>query len=184
MPDMAKVIMDAAERRIRIAGYNALSFRDLADDAKIKSSSVHYYFRRKEDLGVALVKRYHERFFNAVSNASRDTQSASGKLKAFCQVYREALRAESSICLCGMLGAESQGLPSVVRNEVESFFSGNIEWLAEAMPRTVTKKNRYKNAMQIVASLQGAMILAVSLNNNTVFDDTARRVLQDGRVQA
>jgi AcrR family transcriptional regulator len=53
-----EVLLDAAEKRIRKCGYNAVSFRDLAVDADIKSASVHYHFPRKEDLGLALVQRY------------------------------------------------------------------------------------------------------------------------------
>ena len=47
---------------MRAVGYNAVSFRDLADDLKVKNASIHYHFRKKADLGVELVERYTERF--------------------------------------------------------------------------------------------------------------------------
>ena len=47
-------LMDAAENSVRMRGYHAVSFRDLADELGIKSSSVHHYFPRKEDLAVAV----------------------------------------------------------------------------------------------------------------------------------
>ena len=50
-------LLDAAEDGMRLRGYHAVSFRELAMALGIKSASVHYYFRQKEDLGLALVAR-------------------------------------------------------------------------------------------------------------------------------
>jgi AcrR family transcriptional regulator len=54
-------ILDVTERRVRLAGYNGFSFRDVAADAGIKSSSVHYHFPGKELLVDAIAERYTER---------------------------------------------------------------------------------------------------------------------------
>ena len=50
MSEAATEIMDAAERRMRIGGFNGFSFREIAADAGVKSSSVHYHFPTKEKL--------------------------------------------------------------------------------------------------------------------------------------
>lgn len=44
-------ILAAAEKRVRHVGYNAVSFRDLAADVGVKSSSVHYHFLKKKIWG-------------------------------------------------------------------------------------------------------------------------------------
>jgi hypothetical protein len=44
---IAESIMDAAELRMRGAGFNGFSSREIADDVGIQSSSVHYISRRK-----------------------------------------------------------------------------------------------------------------------------------------
>jgi TetR/AcrR family transcriptional repressor of nem operon len=63
MPQTMKdKILDAAEKRVRGAGFSAMSFRDLASDVGIKSASVHYHFPTKPDLGEALVDRYTSQF--------------------------------------------------------------------------------------------------------------------------
>jgi len=55
MPQTMKdKILDAAEKRVRGAGFSAMSFRDLASDVGIKSASVHYHFPTKPDSYVAL----------------------------------------------------------------------------------------------------------------------------------
>ena len=49
MNEIAAAIMDAAERRMRIGGFNGFSFREIAADVGVKSSSVHYHFPTKGD---------------------------------------------------------------------------------------------------------------------------------------
>ncbi len=164
-------LLDAAEYRMRRGGYNAVSFRDLAADTNIKSSSVHYHFPRKEDLGVALVKRYSERFFDALERGSRKAETPKEKLQAFRAIYRKALNKDNAICLCGLLGAETAGLPDVLIAEIRSFFNGNIAWVRDALPAGLSAGELRKQASSLVATHQGAMMLATSLDDKQVFDN-------------
>jgi TetR/AcrR family transcriptional repressor of nem operon len=58
MSDVAAAIMDAAERRMRKGGFSGFSFREIAADVGVKSSSVHYHFPTKENLAAAVIQRY------------------------------------------------------------------------------------------------------------------------------
>ena len=158
-------ILDAAEDAMRLRGYHAVSFRDLADTLGIKSASVHYYFRQKEDLGCALVTRYADRFFAALDDTPADT-----RLAAYCATYRAALRGSDRICLCGILGAESCGLPDELHNAVQSFFQRNLEWLR----RECASK---AEAAQILSSMQGAMMLAQAMGDYALFDQVVTEIL-------
>lgn len=48
MTDTSNAIMDATEERIRQGGYSGFSFREIAADVGVKSSSVHYHFPIKK----------------------------------------------------------------------------------------------------------------------------------------
>lgn len=170
-------LMDAAESGIRLRGYHAVSFRDLADDLGIRSSSVHYYFRQKEDLGLAVVERYAARVFAAVEEAAADAKTPADRLRALCTVYRQALTDSDRICLCGMLGAESCGLPDKLAAAVAAFFDANIAWIAKALPKALPAKERRRRAAHILATLQGAMIVAGTLKSHKIFDDAAADLL-------
>ena len=61
MSDMKTAILDAAERRIQAGGFGGFSFREIAEDVGIKSSSVHYHFPTKEDLAAEVVRRWADR---------------------------------------------------------------------------------------------------------------------------
>jgi TetR/AcrR family transcriptional repressor of nem operon len=177
----AEQILDAAEKRVRVGGYDAMSFRDLADDVAVKSASVHYHFPAKSDLGVALVERYRARFFEELA-ARTGSAAPRQKLVAFVSLYRDALDKGGAICLCGMLGAESGGLPEVVARTVRGFFEANIAWVRAALEEGALSDAANDDATLFVATLQGALILSASLDDLGVYDAAARRILQPFRV--
>ena len=177
MPNTLETLLDAAEDGMRLRGYHAVSFRELADELGIKSSSVHYYFRQKEDLGQALIERYRERFFAALEAELTGAEPPQERVRAFTRVYRQALISSDKICLCGMLGAESCGLPEPVTAAVAKFFDDNIEWLVANLPAELPAADRRKKAHHIVATLQGAMMLASSLGKHRVFDGAVQDLL-------
>lgn len=170
MTGMTEKLLDAAEVAVRARGYHAVSFRELADELGIKSASVHYYFRQKEDLGLALVARYRARFFEALGVATANANNLDARLRAFSRVYRSALVESESICLCGMLGAECSGLPPALAAAVADFFKANVDWLVASMDPALPMRQRRDRATIIVATLQGAMMIATSLKNHRHFD--------------
>lgn len=180
MADTINLLLDAAEQRIRAYGYHAVSFRELADALGIKSSSVHYYFPQKEDLGVALVRRYSEQFEKGL--AAIPDGSVGQKLQAFCGLYRASLMANDTLCLCGMLGVESGGLPEPVVKVVQQFLQANVDWVTEAMSTEVALAERQSQAATLVAGLQGAMMMAVCLKDLTYFDQTVKQLLKSYEV--
>ena len=179
MTDTRTSLLDLAENNIRQRGYHAVSFRELADELGIKSASVHYHFRQKEDLGLALVERYSKHFFEILKNESVGSTDSYEKVEAFCQTYKNALNASDKVCLCGILGAETTGLPPVLNTQVSAFFQANIDWVESALPAQMSKKDRASKSQQIVATLQGAMMLSVSLGSSKVLDRSIDSILQD-----
>ena len=173
-------LLDAAEDAMRQRGYHAVSFRDLADALGIKSASVHYYFPQKEDLGVALVKRYSDRFFTALEAETEKARTPEDRIRAFCKVYRRTLTDTDQICLCGMLGAESCGLPAEVSDAVAKFLKANIDWVAKSLSGKLTSQLRQQRAAHIVATLQGAMILSSSLKKHKIFDNAVSSLREGG----
>ncbi len=169
-------LLDLAEDSIRLRGYHAVSFRDLADELGIKSSSVHHYFRRKEDLAVALIERYSDRFFEELKTQCNKARPPVNKLAVHYKVYRESLLSTEKFCLCGILGAESGGIPNSVSTAVSTFFDKNVAWVEEALPQTLSSGERQRRAQHIVASMQGAMMMAASQKDFKIFDNIVREL--------
>ena len=118
-------ILDAAEQRIRTAGYHGFSFREIAADVGIKSSSVHHYFPTKELLGVAVARRYTDRFFAALPAEPLEPQTALRK------AFLRAIESDGRVCLCGALASGAGSLPPSVAAEARRFFEESLRYLSK-----------------------------------------------------
>jgi TetR/AcrR family transcriptional repressor of nem operon len=157
-------ILDAAEKRARTAGYHGFSFRDLADDVGIKSSSVHYHFPTKADLAEALARRYTRR---AADRLGEPGVLAPGEGAArVAALFRDALLVDDRMCLCGLFGAERDALPPSVASAVADFFRLILGYLERA-PKTARQN---EEPAAILARLEGALILARALNDPNLFE--------------
>lgn len=167
-------ILKITEEMVRRGGYNGFSFREIAKQVGIKSSSVHYHFPTKEDLGVAVAKYYTERFFETLGQAQELLDNNKDPLKSYVSAFRQALTKDKRMCLCGLLGAEIDGLPERVVEQTQEFFKLQLAWLEDAYslidPDKNTKTIARKKASQTLALLEGAMITSNVLNDITLFD--------------
>jgi len=176
--DSATQILEIAERRMRRAGYNAVSYRDIAAEIGIKSASLHYHFPKKEDLGAALVQRYSHRFEESLSEKITQETDPKQNITAFVETYRDALEAHGLVCLCAVLGAEASGLPEVVTAEVRSFFKTNIAWLTDQY-QVIGIENANDRAKTTLSLLEGAMIISVVNEDPSLFNSAARLILSE-----
>lgn len=163
-------ILDAAERRVRKAGFAEMSFRDLAADIGIKSASVHYHFPTKPELGEALIVRYAERFQQKLDDIPLNDLDTA--LNGFLGLYDEAFVLDEAICLCAIMGAEAMGLPAAVNQRTKAFFEMNRNWL-QMLLRTHSIQSADDMAAMIVAALEGGMIVASASNDRTLFNRVA-----------
>src|ERR1700730_10108565 len=104
MSDVAAAIMDAAERRMRKGGFNGFSFREIAVDVGVKSSSVHYHFPTKENLAAAVIQRC-----TAPTPAllERHLRKKPNPVKVWVKACRGTLHSEDRMCPCAVLGAST-----------------------------------------------------------------------------
>lgn len=174
--DSATKILDIAERRMRQTGYNAVSYRDIAEEIGIKSASLHYHFPKKEDLGQALVRRYSENFAAALKELTANKNGPRDKVAAFVAIYSQELKQRKLVCLCGVLGAETAGLPDRVSEAVREFFEENIGWLS-GQYTVLGADDPDALAKTTLSLLTGAMTVSAASDDNTIFDAAADLIL-------
>ena len=65
------------------------------------------------------------------------------------------------MCLCGMLGAESETLPEPVRQELQRFFEINLAWLTVVLDkaRAPEAPDASQLALLLLSALEGSMIV-------------------------
>jgi TetR/AcrR family transcriptional regulator, transcriptional repressor for nem operon len=167
--EKASEILDAAERRMRRGGFDAVSYRDLAADVGIRAASVHYHFPKKALLGEAVLNRYTDRLLTALGPVDRQ-QAPAAHLQRLCDTYAAAVRNDGLICLGCMLGAGSQDLPEPVAAAAARFFTQVLAWTEAALGE---RDDAAALAVQIIGTLQGTMILAVALKRPELMGEVA-----------
>jgi TetR/AcrR family transcriptional repressor of nem operon len=121
----------AALCSVQQSGLKGLSFRTLAAEVGVKSSSVHYYFPEKADLAFSLIQRYSEGF--AVFLKTIDSDSSSSlrqKLDRFIDLFSQTAT-DDKMCLCGMMAAEVDQLDEKSRELLNRYFVASELWLRE-----------------------------------------------------
>lgn len=162
--DTATRILDAAERLVQTRGFNGFSYADVAAAVGIRPASIHYHFPAKGDLGRALVVRYRAAFRDRLAEIDGGVPDPRRKLDWYAWLYRDLLLDEGQICLCGMLAAEVNNLPSAVRAEVGGFFADQEAWLAGVLDDG-RRSGRFRfvaepvdAARLVVAALHGGLV--------------------------
>jgi TetR/AcrR family transcriptional repressor of nem operon len=158
--EIKTAILDAAERRLQAGGFGGFSFRDIAADVGIKSSSVHYHFPTKEDLAAAVVHRWTER---ASAHVEQELQKNPDPVRAWINAFRSTAFSGAHMCPCTVLGAASQDLPEQVATGVKQFFEMCRNGL-------VTKGVSSSEAAQVLATITGALVVANALRDTSEYD--------------
>ena len=181
--ETAQRILIIAQRMIQSQGYNGFSFRDIAAEIGIKSASVHYHYPTKGDLGAAVAARYANRFVTWLERIVTEGRDARHRLTLYVGLFRTALVEDGRMCLCGMLGAESEALPPEVLQETRQFFARNLAWLRNVFESGASDATlSYTGAADaharlVLAALEGAMIFARVSGEKAVFDQVAETAL-------
>ena len=158
-------VMDVAEALIQHRGYGGFSFDDLAQAVGIRKPSVHHHFRTKADLVAALARRYTERFESALAAIDVARRDPVARLKAYVRLFATTYAQDGRLCVCGMLGAEADALPTDVADAVAGFFRFNLNWLAATF-RDAQQSGRVTSGQRpaalaelMLSALEGAMVV-------------------------
>lgn len=161
-------ILDIAETLIQTNGYNAFSFRDISELAGIKTSSIHYYFPAKADLGKAVVARYIDTLHIELTHVLENNAiSYKKKINLFLvSVFSKTYASNRKMCLGGMLASDVLTLPEMIQVEVRTFFSRIEKWLEQLLLQGKASGDFHftgkvkKEAEFILALLEGSLLLA------------------------
>ena len=176
-------LLDVAQELAQIRGYNAFSYRDLAERVGIRSASIHHHFPAKADLGRALVARYRERFSDALRRIAAGTGDAPAKLAAYVELFRSTYEQGARLCLGGMFAADLPTLPAEVQEQVRGFYTDNEAWLTrllDAGRRSAELEfegNPRDAAAALLDGLEGALLAARAHGTAARFTRASRWLL-------
>ncbi|MGH1351418.1 MAG: TetR/AcrR family transcriptional regulator [Methyloligellaceae bacterium] len=163
--ETANRILDVAEQYTQTRGFNAFSYKDIQKSVGVKTSSIHYYFPTKQDLALAMVERYIERFSGALAGIDQKYSKASDRLKAMGQIFVDVAR-EEKLCLCGMLTSDILSLPQEGIYELRLFFKDLEKWIMDTITKGIEDGDIKSSiqaetaALHLLAALEGGGLIA------------------------
>jgi TetR/AcrR family transcriptional regulator, transcriptional repressor for nem operon len=158
MTDTKTKILDLAEKFTQERGFGGFSYLDLADKIGIKSASIHYHFKSKDDLAIALVARTHEMHMKNFQQLD-ETMTSPRKRLEYLIKYFQGYATENKFCMCGMLTAELYSVSPTVRDLLNKYFKDFQAWLAKQFSE-MGIKNADQHALRFLSALEGGLLLA------------------------
>lgn len=172
-------LLSAARALVQTRGFNAFSYRDLAEIVGIKTASIHYHFPTKDDLGMALIRQYTESTMTILNRIDVQETSYLTKFNHFVQIFEQTGESEQW-CLAGMFASDVQTLSAAMRQAVTEFFTQVEQWLHALLERAAAAKAFeplvpiVQLAPMILASLEGALLTMRLMNQPTRLYETAQ----------
>ncbi|MDR3406947.1 MAG: TetR/AcrR family transcriptional regulator [Methylovirgula sp.] len=175
--DTREMLLAEAEVLVRKRGWSGFSYADLAAAVDLRKASIHHHFPTKEDLGLALVAAYGERYDRALAEIAAASEDGLARVEAYAKLYLHGLREEQG-CLAAAMAAELAILPPRIREGIAVFFQRHIAWLKHIL--TEGRANGTigadvkpaQSARMIVATLEGALMMERLLGGPAGFKET------------
>lgn len=174
MSEMKAAIIEAAQRRMQAGGFSGFSFREIAADVGVKSSSVHHHFPTKEDLAAAVLQRWADRVFSTVDEAF---QKDPNPQRVWTKLFRGTAMSEPHMCPCTVLAASSHDLPVTLAVAVQHFFQ-------DCRQRMLTQGLASDEASKLLSTLIGALVVSNAMRDTTEYDRATKSATRMQTAQA
>jgi TetR/AcrR family transcriptional repressor of nem operon len=179
-----RTIMNMAEALLQDKGFNGFSYAHIASELGVKNAAIHYHFPTKEDLSIAVIRRYRERFQLWINNSRIKNLAPEKKLDWFFGIYSDMRADKGKVCLVGSMEAEFNTIPSGLQAEVEVLHKELLQWLETTLSEGREAEVFHfrgdpdKKAALILSSVQGALQMARALGTKK-FRDVVEQVKLD-----
>ncbi len=174
-------ILDIAERHLMQVGYAGFSFHDIAAELGVKTPAVHWHFRTKSDLVLAVITAYGAKF--DAWEASVASLSAAARVDAYLDVGRFVVE-HGRACALGMLAAQFHTVPAevgeaalAVQRRILAFYATNLE-AARTSRDLAFQGDAADKAVEVGCAVVGAQQLARALGP-AAYDRVAAQIRRD-----
>ncbi|NWF62784.1 MAG: TetR/AcrR family transcriptional regulator [Chloroflexi bacterium] len=164
-----RTILNLAEALLQDKGFNGFSYANIAAELGVKNAAIHYHYPSKEDLGIAVMQRYRERFKLWINNSRVKDLTPEAKLDWFLSIYINMRADQGKICLVGSMEAEFNSIPDGLQSEVQALHKDLLTWLQAALAEGrdagvfTFKGEPADKAALILSTVQGALQMARAL---------------------
>lgn len=98
--NQSEKILNAAYKCLASKGYAEVSLREIADEAGVALSQLHYYFGNKKELFRAVIKKMIKKYLQEVEYHLKKEETATERTSSLIKFFQELLRHNSELfCL-------------------------------------------------------------------------------------
>lgn len=180
--DTKELIVETANNFLVEKGFNAFSYKHISQEIDIKTSSIHYHFPTKSDLGIAIIRKHQKALDYTIEKCKGKT--ALEKIEKLFKYY-EALVEEQKVCIVSALTSDINSLDETMKQELLQFGNIILNWIAtileEGQQQQIFKPivNNKLKAKLIMANLMGLIQIARIEKNSNQINQLAKLILDD-----
>jgi len=128
--------------------------RDIADEAGVALSQLHYYYKNKEGLFTEVIKMMMHQYLHEVEDKLKSTPNTKEKISSLVRYFNELIRKKPELLKLFIdFTAQSLWLPSF-RKQLKSLFSDLSEMIEKSiLAGTAINKNLLEYSSKSVAKL-------------------------------
>lgn len=167
-------ILYVAEDMTQRLGVNGFSYRDIATEVDIKTSSIHYYFPTKDDLFLELINRYESKCKQYMAELLNPESPVKDRLNLLVTPFIDYLHDGNKLCLCVMIAGQMLEVSEPVKIAIKNFFEGEIASVSVLIQEGVST-GEFKNidnvnatAVMLLSTIEGGAMLARATDNPAV----------------
>ena len=178
-----RILQVTAMEMIRV-GYRALGLSEILDHLQMSKGALYHHFKNKLELGYAVLDEVYASRFASLWVSPLEQEDP---LQAIIDLLRKVSAGTAMDVNCGCpinnLAAEMSPIDEGFRERVERVYKRWRNRLTEAFLRAQAKGymrgdvDAEETAMFIIASVQGAMVLAKNAQNCEVFAQTLKPLI-------
>lgn len=164
-----EAMLDHTLKLVAERGYHGASIKDVADAVGVRTAAVFYHFPTKADLMVAAVRRFAD--LVGAGFVALDPLPPAERLGAWVRDFGEDRMSQDIFCLCGILAAERNGLPTNLIGELKAFHDLVVAWLERAVRALPTPPPEPRaTAEGLFAQAEGALLLARMASDPAIYE--------------
>jgi AcrR family transcriptional regulator len=156
-------------------GVQCTTLAEIAEAADVPPGNVYYYFRTRDDLVRAVIDSRAENVATLLTSLDRKA-TPRARLKGLAHAWAESAEMVAAHgCPLGSLVSELNKLDGELAEEAAGLFRALIDW-AERQFREMGRRDAGDLAVTLIAGVQGAALLADTLNDSKLMSREVRRL--------
>jgi TetR/AcrR family transcriptional regulator, transcriptional repressor for nem operon len=174
-PDKRERLIASARELLHRHGVQSTTLAEIAQAADVPPGNVYYYFKTRDELVHAVIEQHAERV-RARLRSLEERPTPQARLKALTHAWvDDAPDVIEHGCPLGSLCAELNKLDGELADAAAQLFRIVLAW-AERQFRELGRKDARELATTLFAGVQGAALVAATLDDERILTREARRL--------